>query len=58
MDIPNASIEKFKGRPRFNSYPSPPDRFFIENLKKPKNLQHNCERPSSNINQMSVDNTK
>ena len=58
MDIPNAAKEKFKGRPRLNSYPSPPDRFFIENLKKPKNVYLKCEGSSSNVNQLPTDNTK
>lgn len=58
MDIPNAAREKFKGRPRLNSYPSPPDRFFIEKLKRPKNVYFECDRSSSNVSQLPTHNTK
>ena len=58
MDIPNMTKEKFKGRPRLNSYPSPPDRFFIDNLKKPKNVYFKREGPSSNVSGLSIGSSK
>ena len=58
MDIPNVAKEKFKGRPRLNSYPSPPDRYFIEKLKKPRNVHFKYEEPSSNVLGVSSDSKK
>lgn len=56
MDIPNKQQEVFKGRPRFNSYPSPPDRFFLEKLKKPTYVYNKCSGSPSNVNQLPIDN--
>lgn len=58
MDIPVNTQEKFKGRPRLNSYPSPPDRFFIDKLKKPTDVYPKCFRSTSNVSQLSDNNTK
>ena len=58
MDIPVITNEQFKGRARFNSYPSPPDRFFIDKLKKPPNVHPECVRSTSNVSHLPNNNTK
>ena len=58
MDIRETKNETFKGRPRFISYPSPPDRYFIEKLKKPKNVHLKCEGPSTDVFGVSSDSKK
>lgn len=46
-------METFKGRPRALSYPSPPDRSIIANLKKPihHDISRMCECSKNNTEQ-------